>query len=382
MSKDYAKISLRPLLHEEDGKRESKDTLNKEKDLSGRFCSKPFDYFEAQDLGDGKVFVCCPTWLNVVVGKLTTQSVSEAFNSKINQEIRKSILDGTYKYCNKKLCPVIQNDSLPKTSEITDPRLRKIIDNKQVRDLTPLTYNLCYDPSCNLACPSCRINKIYITEGPIHKRKILIQHKIINEAFGEPHDREVFINVTGSGDPFGSKIFRELLFDIEGDKYPNVKINLQTNGVMFTPSYWDKMHKIHKNINNVLISLDSCREETYDIVRRGGNWSALMKNLEHTSKLRQENKINFLRLDFVVQKTNYKDMSGFVELGKRFEVDQCYFSLVSDWGTWTVEEYEKHAIWKQTHEEFNDFMDVMKNPIFDDPIVNLGNVTEYRNNAR
>ena len=89
-----------------------------------------------------------------------------------------------------------------------------------------------------------------------------------------------------------------------------------------------------------------------------------------------------MRLDFVVQKTNYKDMSGFVELGKRFEVDQCYFSLVSDWGTWTVEEYEKHAIWKQTHEEFNDFMDVMKDPIFDDPIVNLGNVTEYRSNAR
>ena len=104
MNKDHAKISLRPLLHEEDGKRESKDTLNKEKDLSGRFCSKPFDYFEAQDLGDGKVFVCCPTWLNVVVGKLTTQSVSEAFNSKVNQEVRKSILDGTYKYCNKKLC--------------------------------------------------------------------------------------------------------------------------------------------------------------------------------------------------------------------------------------------------------------------------------------
>ena len=30
--------------------------------------------------------------------------------------------------------------------------------------------------------------------------------------------------------------------------------------------------------------------------------------------------------------------------------------MVSDWGTWTVEEYEKHAIWKQTHEEFNEFI--------------------------
>jgi hypothetical protein len=52
------------------------------------------------------------------------------------------------------------------------------------------------------------------------------------------------MNVTGSGDPFGSKIFRDLLFGIDGSKYPNVKINLQTNGVMFTPKYWKNMKKI------------------------------------------------------------------------------------------------------------------------------------------
>ena len=55
---------------------------------------------------------------------------------------------------------------------------------------------------------------------------------------------------------------------------------------------------------------------------------------------------------------------------------------MSDWGTWAVEEYEKHAIWKSNHEEFHDFIEVMKNPIFDEEIVNLGNVTEYRNNAK
>ena len=75
-------------------------------------------------------------------------------------------------------------------------------------------------------------------------------------------------------------------------------------------------------------------------------------------------------------------MPEFVEISKKFKADQCYFSLVSDWGTWAVEEYEKHAIWKSNHEEFHDFIEVMKNPIFDEEIVNLGNVTEYRNNAK
>jgi wyosine [tRNA(Phe)-imidazoG37] synthetase (radical SAM superfamily) len=382
MSKNHAKIALRPLLTANDGKRDSENTLNKDKDLSGKFCHKPFDFFEAQDLGEGKVFVCCPTWLNISVGKLTKQSVSEAFNSKINQEIRKSILDGNFKYCNHKLCPLIQNDTIQNSDAIINPRHRKIIDNYQIDGLSPIEYNLCYDPSCNLSCPSCRINKVYITEGPIYERKIIIQQKIINEVFGEPHQRKCTINVTGSGDPFGSKIFRDLLFGIDGSKYPNVLINLQTNGVMFTPKYWDNIHKIHDNINSVLVSLDAATEETYDIVRRGGNWSILMKNLNHLSDLKQRGKIKFLRLDFVVQKTNYKEMSDFVSLCKKLKVDECYFSLVSDWGTWSVEEYKKHAIWKKDHKEFNDFIEVMKNKIFDDQIVNLGNVTEYRNYVR
>ena len=382
MSKQHGKIALRPLLSGEDGKRESENTLNKDKDLKGKFCSKPFDFFEAQDLGEGKVFVCCPTWLNVSVGKLTEQSVEEAFNSKVNQEIRKSILDGSFKYCNHKLCPVIQNDTLHNSDAILDPRYRKIIDTNQISGLTPIQYNLCYDPSCNLSCPSCRVNKVYITEGPIYERKILIQQKIINEAFGKPHDRHCKINVTGSGDPFGSKIFRDLLFGIDGSKYPNIKITLQTNGVMFTPKYWGNMNKIHKNIDTVLVSLDAASEEIYNIVRRGGNWSVLMENLKNLSKLRKENKIKFLRLDFVVQKTNYKEMPDFVKICKELDVDQCYFSLVSDWGTWAVEEYKKHAIWKKDHEEFEDFIEVMKNPIFNDQIVDLGNVTEYANYAK
>ena len=151
---------------------------------------------------------------------------------------------------------------------------------------------------------------------------------------------------------------------------------------MFTPKYWENMKKIHNNIGNVLVSLDAATEEVYDVVRRGGNWKSLMNNLKHISKLRQQKLIDFFRIDFVVQKTNYRDMPDFVRIGKKIKADQAYFSLISDWGTWEVEEYNKHAIWKNDNEQFDDFMEVMKNPILDDQIVNLGNVTEYRNNAK
>jgi len=55
--------------------------------------------------------------------------------------------------------------------------------------------------------------------------------------------------VTGSGDPFGSKLFREFLFNTNGKDFPNVLFNLQTNGVMFTPKYWDKMKDTNYNLD-------------------------------------------------------------------------------------------------------------------------------------
>ena len=58
MSKDQ-KARVRNIITEKDGKRDSKNMVNKEKDLSGKFCNRPFDFAEAHDLGTGKVFVCC-----------------------------------------------------------------------------------------------------------------------------------------------------------------------------------------------------------------------------------------------------------------------------------------------------------------------------------
>ena len=46
----------------------------------------------------------------------------------------------------------------------------------------------------------------------------------------------------------------------------------------------DKFHvcrrkKIHNNIEILVISIDAATEKTYNIVRRGGNWKLLLKNL-------------------------------------------------------------------------------------------------------
>ena len=85
-------------------------------------------------------------------------SPNDVWNSSGAQEIRRSILDGDYSYCSRTLCPMIANGNLPRTDEVTEPRLRRIIEQHQtILDDGPRLIALGHDSSCNLACPSCRV---------------------------------------------------------------------------------------------------------------------------------------------------------------------------------------------------------------------------------
>ena len=48
MDSEDKKRTIRKLIFDEKGKRDSEGTLNKEKDLSNKFCERPFDFFESQ----------------------------------------------------------------------------------------------------------------------------------------------------------------------------------------------------------------------------------------------------------------------------------------------------------------------------------------------
>jgi len=228
-----------------------------------------------------------------------------------------------------------------------------------------------------LSCPSCRPEKRHI--GPSHpkwKKTKALQDKLIKELFGEPHEDFFIISVTGSGDSFGSALFRELLFTINGEDFPNVKFNLQTNGVLFTEACWGKMKKIQKNISNVIISLDAAEEETYNVVRRGGNWRTLLRNLKFISKLQTEGHIDRLRLDYVIQSLNYREIPAMILRGQKLGAT-TYFSRMMDWGTMGVGKFNEADICQSSHPKHKDFLEVLKNPLLQSDNLILGNLAEF-----
>jgi len=51
--------------------------------------------------------------------------------------------------------------------------------------------------------------------------------------------------------------------------------------------------------------------------------------------------------------------------------------LIADWGHLTASDFAKKAVWQVSHPEFQQFLCILKNPLFQDPIVNLGSLATY-----
>lgn len=346
-------------------------------DLSKYFCRKPFDNFEVDTTGD--VRICCGMWVSETIGNIYTTSPEEIFDSNMANKIRESILDGSFSFCNKELCPHISTLDLPKFDEVKDGRY------KTDKASFPIFFNLMTDESCNLICPSCRISKVNFKSGPIYDKKKAGNDAIIKYTLKkarENPDHNIYLHITGSGDPFASRIYREFLFGFDGRLYPNVKINLQTNGMMFTEVYWDRLNKCHDNLSSVQVSFDAGTPETYAITRRDGDWNLLLKNYKMLTQKREEGKLDALRADFVVQDYNYLEMPDFVDIVAPLSgTDNIVFQKIVNWGTYSDEEFSKREICNPKHPEYEDFLKVLRDDRLRNPKICWGNVAPYYNEA-
>lgn len=369
-------------------------TIKSPKNLKGKYCIQPFMNIDLHS--NNGVRCCSESWMPAWIGDYSKNSIKEIWNMDMIKKIRQSIFDGTYEFCDWHQCPFYSNDEyyLYTKEELQDPStlpeghrtdlakyklwIQYILDEKIEVDIMPANYNLAYDETCNLKCPSCRDKMKIYKKGSEYEKRLIIHNKLIKEISESGLENIGKINMTGSGEPFISKIFSDFLFSFDGATLPKLDINIQSNGVLFDEEAWNKMHKIHNNINEVIISLDAAKSETYKKIRVNGDFDKLLKNIEFLSGLRKQNKIKKLMLAYVVQEKNFSEMVEALKIGKKYNIDMFIFNLLNDWYSWNKEEYEKNAIWKSFHPKYNEFLQVLTSPLFDDKIVDLGNMWQYR----
>lgn len=340
------------------------------------FCSKPFTWFEVTGWNEpkGDVYMCCSAWLNIPIGNLTRQSVEEIWNGAKAREIRQSILDGSFKFCNHSRCPSLQTITGPveRIEEVKDEDLKIVIEKGlTVLPHGPREINCSYDRSCNLSCPSCR-TEIIIESG--NKKQILnIQKKIHTEALKDAH----LLYITGSGDPFGGPFYREWLQTMRRKDMPNLRqIHIHTNAQLWTPKIWNTLREdIRQLVKTTEISIDAASAPTYSVNRRGGSFERLIENLTFISALREHGPLKSVTIGMVVQENNFLEMPDFIRLGKRFHFDTVYFSQLVNWGTYSDEEFRSRAVHLPSHPKHSEFIELLQNEIFHDSVAHLGNLT-------
>jgi MoaA/NifB/PqqE/SkfB family radical SAM enzyme len=348
--------------------------------FTGKFCPVPFD--EAYINPDGDTFLCCAAILPVPIGNVFQEnSWNDVWNSKVAQELRGSILNGTYKYCNKRSCPTILNGGLLEcdhlvaeaTPSFREERWREALLNKSVQVKGTLFADLGYDISCNLSCPQCRLDLIVSDRAGFAKLDAL-REGMIDDLLAKLQD----VRISSGGEALFSRHFRKLLSEIDPTRCPNLThLELLTNGMLFDRRQWDTFRNLHYLKILLVISIDASSKETFESIRRNGRWERMLANLEFASTLRRDRKLTKLLISYAVQTENFRDMPEAVRMAERCHVDDISFFKLENVGTYSESDYRSRNIVEASHPLHNEFLDVLRDPIFASPVVSAHNLGPF-----
>lgn len=343
--------------------------------LETRFCERPFTTVETLENGD--VLSCCRAWLPTPFGNANTTSVKAIWNSPAARAIRQSILDGSFAYCSRCYCPRISDRTLPSRDSERVRAFRHDMENHTTwLRRGPVRVLLSHDASCNLSCPSCRTRLLIAGSKEQARLDALLEAAVM------PLLREArTVKITGSGDPFGSKHFRDVLDRLRAPEFANLMLELQTNGILLDESAWTRF-ELDRRVDSIWISLDAATPETYARIRRGGDFDRLMANLAFVADKRRQGRFGYLRLDYVVQAGNFREIPAFVEIARSFGADAVSLQRIRNWGTFDRARFAAEDIADPSHPEFPALLEVLSDPRLKDARIQWGNLRPLVTRAR
>lgn len=298
----------------------------------GRYCFRPFDTVLIDK--SGSCYLCeCTAWLPQSVGNLYKSSLEEILDSDTAKLLRGSINDGSYRYCNNQQCSYLLDHR-----GVSWPDTPNISDVKNIR--------LAIDDSCNLSCPSCRKEKIFLKRGKQLQMRFELANKIVHFLKQDKHFK---IHIGSDGDPFASLVYR--YFIQKTKNFKNLSYSIQTNGLLIKKMF-AKNKSLFENLETLNLSIDGATKETYETLRRGGSFEKIIENLEFIRSIKKSFNFKFI-LHFVVQQKNYKEMLDMIGLAKKYSADKIWFNKITNWNTF--ENFEEQEIFNNKHPEYKNY---------------------------
>ncbi len=278
--------------------------------------------------------------------------MSEVYNSEAAKRFRQTLIEGTYDYCNEENCPYMANNILE--SQLVE--IEKIPEYPEI-------VSLAYDRRCNYHCTCC-ISRCDDKMDPVVQEKV---EREIRAAL--PYVKTFSAN--GLGEFFVSDSMMELVSEWKPEEIEGAKFELETNGSLLNEKNWKKVENIGDADLSVTLTVHSFEEAAYQYLSGTKmKISQMEENLRFVKKLREEGKINFLEIAMVMQERNFRTLPDFI--------DRC----LNEFGADKVrvrrflpeKAMDENIEWffdirNPLHPYHQEYLEVMKHPVFNDPRV-------------
>ncbi len=294
----------------------------------------------------GEVRMCGWTGSEGVIGNLLDNTIEELWHGERAERFRNSMLDGSYRYCNKKECPNCANGIV-----------EKLYVEYEVPEY-PKLCSLSYEEQCNYVCRFCRKEK-YI---PCKEDQVRI--KKIEKEILKFLDKLDTVSTNGVGEIFCSNSTIELLKKINTSR--NINVVIESNGSLFNEANWEKISNLGKYNLDVYITVHSFKEDTYQFLS-GTKLpvSNIINNLRFISSLRKQNIVNYFEIATVVCERNFREMPEYIEYClQEFQPDKIRLRFFKPYGVRPLAIEWFYDIRNTKHPYHEEYVKVMQNPIF------------------
>ncbi len=322
-------------------------------------CNTMLNHLEI--LSGGSAFCCCTTFMKLGIGSIEQNTVKEIWNSSIHKIMCLSAVNKTYTFCKKDMCPLF-------IGRHGDKGIINLKEAYQAMCESPQNSIIGFDSTCNLKCETCR-HGLYVAAG---------KELEDNQRYADIIKKELlpdlkFLVMAGDGEVFASQTYKDIYSSAEMEHLQWIR--LLSNGMLFNEKKWREFSKGKKAKIMLTASIDAAVKDTYESIRKNGNFDILKKNMEFASKLRKTGELSYFRINFVVQKKNYREILDFVKWGMELEADEVFFTKVLNWGTYTQEEFLDISMMEEDGITPKPELEVLlDNPIMNHRIVDLGTI--------
>jgi sulfatase maturation enzyme AslB (radical SAM superfamily) len=327
--------------------------------MLSRTCEHPFNRIDLQE--NGNAAVCCAHWMpgfslgNVISGG---QTAMEIYNDEQAVAVRQSVLDGSFRYCDHDKCPLISGQQLPSKADVPGENAQRAVATGELKYDSPSFVLLAFDQSCNLSCPSCRSHVITEKIG-----MQTLKEKLVEDSIVPMLKNAKTLNINPAGEIFVSRPLRRLLSKLNKKDFPNLEIEIITNGTLFTRREWEKFPGIHGMVSRVRVSTDGATKETFEKLRRGGEWETFIENMHFLAELHRSGAIGALHFSFTYQLDNFREMPLFVDITGNIDPARVViFEKLENWGTFKQEDYVAKAVHHLEHPLNDEFLSIIRQP--------------------